>query len=86
MFSTIFLGLMYTMMALCFVMLIRNNMVYRYRTEMVRRISAASKQNLLDEWMWRYDEFDAVPYGDMVFKFWKPLKSFYPRDPARGER
>jgi len=29
------------------------------------------------EWLWRYDKFDEVTYNEMMYKFWKPLSSFY---------
>jgi hypothetical protein len=29
-----------------------------------------------DDWK-RFEEFNEIPYNSMVFKFWKPVKSFY---------
>lgn len=29
------------------------------------------------DWKQRWDEYESVSYDDMVFKFWKPLDSFY---------
>lgn len=35
------------------------------------------------DYKWRYAELEAVPYEKMVLQFWRPLRSFYRRDPAR---
>lgn len=35
------------------------------------------------DYMWRYDEMNAVSYEKMLFMFWRRLRSFYPHDPAR---
>lgn len=66
--------------AICMLMLIRNNQVYRYRSTLIDQISEAAKSDnlLLRDWMWRYDYFATVSYDKMVTQFWKPLDSFFP--------
>lgn len=35
------------------------------------------------DYLWRYAEMNAVSYEKMLLQFWRPLRSFYQRDPAR---
>lgn len=68
--------------------LIRNEKVFNYRMDLLRRIhdqSLAGFENNVYEWQWRYDEMNAVTYGQMLYTP-KSLDKFYPRDPARSER
>lgn len=71
--------------AACIYMLIRNTLVYTYRTNLIHRISESNIEDISDgrPWHWRYEEYNSISYNEMMLKFWKPLDSFYPRDPAR---
>lgn len=68
----------------------RNSAVYRFRTHTLRRVSAQAKVDIaegrFDGWLWRYAEMDTVSYNEMFLKFWKPLNTFYVKDPARAVR
>lgn len=63
----------------CVIELIRNNRVFKYRITILDRVSVAAKSDLKKDrdYTWRYDAFIVVNYEKMVFKFWKPLDSFY---------
>lgn len=68
-------------------MMRRNKKVHAFRIAMIDRISAAIAQDIYPEdFMWRYDEFNDISYSHMMNRFWKPLDSFYPRDPARAQK
>ena len=60
------------------ILLIRNHFVYEYRKELLNKIS--ERNGYSADWEWRYDEFEKISYNEMVFKFWKPLTSFYDED------
>lgn len=60
--------------------LIRNTRVYAYRTKLLEEISQATQAEIASpSWsLWRYKIFSSVSYIEMVYKFWRPLDSFYP--------
>lgn len=60
-------------------MLSRGRAVFNYRVKILERISAESKIDIEAnrDYQWRYDVFKSVSFGSMVYKFWKPLDSFY---------
>lgn len=61
--------------------IVRNQQVYNYRRSLIGQISAAAKYQITlgdYDWAWRYEVLDAIPYDQMVFQFWRPLRSFYP--------
>lgn len=66
-------------MALCVVLLFRNEAVYRYRMDLLSKVSDAAKRDISErkDFMWRYHAYSTVDYSEMVMKFWKPLDSFY---------
>lgn len=69
-------------------LLVRNQCVYRFRGNLLRRISIAAQRDIACgdcEWSRRYDAFDAVSYNKMVWQFWKRLTAFYP-DTSFAER
>ncbi len=70
------------MLALCLVMFIRNEKVYRYRKNLLEQVSDAAHDDInngrYEAWQARYDAYSEVEYFDMALKFWKPLDSFYP--------
>lgn len=57
---------------LCF---IRNTAVYDFRGKIIEEVFNKTIPN--EEFEKRYKEFNSVSYNKMVFKFWKPLRSFY---------
>ena len=86
MFEMILFGLLGLVWLGCIYMLFRNQRVFSYRHRLISRISDVIDANPTSDWRWRYDEFEEVPYDQMMKQFWKPIRSFYPRDPARIER
>lgn len=62
------------------ILLFRNSRVYKYRTRLLREVGEVSKSEArsLQPWQWRFQALEAVSYREMVFKFWRPLDSFYP--------
>lgn len=58
--------------------MVRNALVLRYRTNLLDKVSTLAQSEAYGAWEWRFDVFESVPYYEMVFKFWKPLDSFYP--------
>lgn len=57
----------------------RNERVYDFRTVLRDRVSRAAKQDIAAgrPWEWRHEEFGKISYNAMVFKFCKPLDSFW---------
>ena len=62
-----------------FLFISRNTAVYRYRMQLLSRISESATRDIEARrpWGWRFDALSAVTYDEMVFKFWRPLSSFY---------
>ncbi len=60
--------------------LIRNQLVYNYRVRLLDQIHDEARKDIQAgrDWEWRHQIFEQVTYNQMVFKFWKPLSSFYP--------
>ena len=60
-------------------MLLRNWLVFKYRGVLLNEIGKKFKEDIENEreWLWRYDKFDEVTYNEMMYKFWKPMDSFY---------
>lgn len=69
-----------TFLLICTTMLIRNDMVAKYRHKLLDKVSEKSQEDIENgrDFNWRYDAFRAVEYEEMVNKFWKKLDSFYP--------
>jgi hypothetical protein len=65
---------------LLWILWVRNDQVYRYRTTLIVKVSEAAEKDALAgaEWMWRFNEFDRVGYQRMMWQFWRSLDSFYP--------
>jgi hypothetical protein len=57
----------------------RNKRVFEYRANLLADISRAAKKDIAKgrDYRWRYEQFEEVNYGAMVWNFWKPLDSFY---------
>lgn len=58
-------------MAFLVFLLFRNEAVYRYRKELMEEFFQK------EDWVEKLKEFRSVPYQEMIYKFWKPLNSFY---------
>lgn len=63
------------------IVLIRNTQVFKYRQKIIHNISErdlveirANGRPLVERWQ----IYNSVSYEKMVFRFWKPLDSFYP--------
>ena len=57
--------------------LIRNNKVYAFRRSLIQGISTIVRAEI------RYAyiiEYERVSYEDMVWQFWRPLRSFYSKE------
>lgn len=68
------------MMAAALIIEIRNVIVYRARTKLLREMSAAAKADINAgryDWQWRYEAFDEVSYGQMMLRFWRKPRSLY---------
>lgn len=69
----------------------RNHRVSSYRLDLIHRIGSAARQDFADfgisDPSRRFDLFEAGPsHREMVFKFWKPLSSFFDEDELLGPR
>jgi len=75
----IFLIIALILISISMLMLLRNWLVSKYRGVLLSEISKKFKEDIENEreWLWRYDKFDEVTYDEMMYKFWKPLSSFY---------
>ena len=64
----------------CFIILHRNEKVYKYRSKL--------SDNLFkkDDWKRRLEIYDSIDYDEMVYKFWKPLDSFYDLEELLGDK
>jgi len=67
-------------------LIIRNNRVHRFRTELLNKVSEKSKQDVdVDEdedkdWEWRYDAFEEVTYEEMLYSLKKLKVENYYKD------
>jgi hypothetical protein len=63
------------------IILVRNSATYKRRMELLGRISELSlaeiNSGVYDKWKARHDRLNATSYGEMIWKFWKPIRSFY---------
>lgn len=69
------------LLAVIAVLMIRNGMVYKYRGKLIEAMYSKNRTEIsmqkydkLDE---RHAAYDVVSYDEMVWKFWRPLHSFY---------
>lgn len=59
---------------------LRINAVTSERLSVIDEIDYQCKLHLEHgdlNWKWRYDSFESIKFSEMVFKFWKPVSSFY---------
>lgn len=71
----------------CFIIMIaslcllwRNRMVDKYRGQLLYQMGDAIKKDFDSgemNWRWRFEKYHEVTYYQMLYKFWKPLDSFY---------
>lgn len=71
--------------AFCMFMLVRNELVSRYRVNLLNRVSEQARRDIQEGaadslWRSRYVWLDEVPYESMMNQFWRPLDSFYNLD------
>lgn len=59
---------------LCILFMIRNHMVYEFRRKLLGKIAEIAREDLALKYL---AEMIIVKYDDMLWLFWKPLKSFY---------
>lgn len=80
-FLHIILGLSLLGMAWCAVMLVRNQAVFKFRSQLADLVHYACGVDIKNDrdWEWRYHVLTSVSYQSMVAKFWKPLRvaNFY---------
>lgn len=73
-----------------YIFFVRNNMVYRFRREILSRIDKRNREVIhkavlnmkeFDDsvWRWRYDALESVPYWKMQLTVWKPLVETLPK-------
>jgi len=77
--QTVFMVVLVTYTIFMIGMLLRANQVYTFRSHLLDDLSEASEVDIQKgrSYQWRFDEFSSVKFNDMVFHFWKPIKSFY---------
>jgi len=77
----ILLAILITINIIPIIGIIRSAFVFRYRMSLIKKISVAAQEdigNRVFDFMCRYDYFNKISYGQMLFKFWRSfLKSFY---------
>lgn len=74
-----------------FYMMYRNTQVFKYRGRMTdnwvfyqlrpdykKPTTNEDKVKALQEYAYRLAKYQAVSYDTMTYKFWKPIRSFYP--------
>lgn len=64
----------------CYLVLWRSQRVGDYRRRLYMEIFAISLREIENgvDYTWRWRVMDTVSFNQMVYKFWKPLDSFYP--------
>ena len=74
-----FLAFSWTMIALSCYMLYRNERVGRERQRVLDICSRLAQVDIEAHrpWKQRYAYYDSVSYDEMLWKFWRPVKSFY---------
>ncbi len=72
----IILGIYGVFVAAMLFLLIRNHQVYEFRGKILDKMYANSPGNLA-KFLEMRNVFHEVSYDEMLFKFWKPLNSFY---------
>ena len=60
-------------------LMFRNDRVHDYRQKLLGTISNCVEIDIQENrsWEWRYEIYHSVSYDNMLYRFWKPLESFY---------
>ena len=68
--------------------LIRNQLVFRELQRVIFLVYELGKKDIRHhkDPGWRWDSFNEISYFEVVFKFWKPVKSFYKNHKCLSER
>ena len=77
--ENLILGVLSIIFILSIIILYRNNKVYNYRIELLDKVSEKADEDIKKglDWETRYKKLKEVGYHEMIYKFWKPLDSFY---------
>ena len=65
----------------CLFMNWRIHRVAKYKAELLHKVSVAASFDIqygIKGWELRYDKLKEVEFGEMVYKFWRTMPSFYP--------
>lgn len=69
----IFISILIVFFVFCIYMLFRNNAVYNYRMEILRKVSIVNQREIanldLSKWRDRINRLDSVSYDEMMRKF-----------------
>jgi hypothetical protein len=68
-------------LAFCAYMLFRNNAVCNERMQLCDKVAALHRAEIHEGVPydgWRWDHIESVTYYEMLWKFWKPVSSFFP--------
>jgi hypothetical protein len=78
--AIIVFGVAALLMIWSLVTLVRNSKVYAYRGELIDKMYDAADDDINRgrSYKWRQEVYQSVSYNEMVYKFWKPIDSFYP--------
>lgn len=73
----ILLGISFLTLVMSAWLLIRNIAVYNYRGKLLDLVFDERPGDKLGAWQERHKYYATVSYNEMVYKFWKPISSFY---------
>lgn len=78
--ESIVLTLLIVLAVFALYLFIRNHEVYKYRMQLLKKISAKSHEDIKNhnyDFQWRFDELKKISYERMLFAFWIPINKFY---------
>lgn len=80
MLSALLLCFIPGILLICAYLLLRNMQVFDYLNALNDLVYEQSKKDIRNnrDPSWRRKVLNSVKYDEMLFKFWKPLESFYP--------
>ncbi len=73
----ILLGIVYTTLTYSLIILVRNEAVFRFRQKLIKNLDQVARDDIA---LTCLVEMGRVRYVDMVWQWWKPLRSFYSKD------
>lgn len=63
----------------CIWSMIRAKKIHTFRMGIIKAISDLTQEDikagLFEDFLWRYEEFETVPFENMMWPLWKPLKA-----------